>query len=86
MRQVRMFQEDTLMSKGENQATRQLAISLSVIMFGLLVTGNTVFAQNSVEQAFIRGQNVQPAYEGWDRNPDGSYNLYFGYLNRNLRE
>ena len=86
MRQVRMFQEDTLMSKGENQATRQLAISLSVIMFSLLVTGNTVFAQNSVEQAFIRGQNVQPAYEGWDRNPDGSYNLYFGYLNRNLKE
>ena len=74
------------MIKGGSQTTRQLAISLSAIMFSLLVTGSTVFAQNSVEQAFIRGQNVQPAYEGWDRNPDGSYNLYFGYLNRNLKE
>lgn len=33
-----------------------------------------------------RGQNVQPAYEGWDRNPDGTYNLYFGYFNRNWEE
>ena len=74
------------MIKGGSQTTRQLIISLSAIMFSLLVTGSTVFAQNSVEQAFIRGQNVQPAYEGWDRNPDGSYNLYFGYLNRNLKE
>ena len=57
-----------------------------LVTLSLLVTSSVAFAQNSVEQAFIRGQNVQPAYEGWDRNPDGSYNLYFGYLNRNLKE
>ena len=68
------------MIKGRSQTTRQLVISLAAIVLSLLVTGSTIFAQSSVEQAFIRGQNVQPAYEGWDRNPDGSYNLYFGYL------
>ena len=29
------------------------------------------------------GQNVVPAYEGWEENPDGSFNLLFGYFNRN---
>jgi hypothetical protein len=29
------------------------------------------------------GQSVQPIYEGWTKNPDGSYQLFFGYLNRN---
>lgn len=29
------------------------------------------------------GQSVQPIFEGWTKNPDGSYQLFFGYLNRN---
>jgi hypothetical protein len=29
------------------------------------------------------GQSVQPIFEGWTKNADGSYQLYFGYLNRN---
>ena len=32
------------------------------------------------------GQDVAPAFEGWERNPDGSYNFVFGYLNRNYQE
>jgi hypothetical protein len=35
---------------------------------------------------FARGQNVAPVFEGWERNADGSYNLVFGYLNRNYEE
>lgn len=29
------------------------------------------------------GQDVVPVYEGWERVPDGSFNMVFGYLNRN---
>lgn len=29
------------------------------------------------------GRNVAPAFEGWEQNPDGSFDLVFGYLNRN---
>jgi hypothetical protein len=29
------------------------------------------------------GQDVQPVFEGWARVPDGTFDLYFGYLNRN---
>lgn len=35
---------------------------------------------------FNSGQDVQPAFEGWSRNPDGSFSLHFGYLNRNWVE
>src|SRR5262245_37085061 len=31
-------------------------------------------------------QSVTPASEGWYRNPDGTFSLSFGYLNRNLKE
>jgi hypothetical protein len=32
------------------------------------------------------GQSVQPIFEGWTKNADGGYQLYFGYLNRNHAE
>ena len=38
------------------------------------------------ELKFNSGQSVQPAYEGWTQNPDGSRSMWFGYLNRNWQE
>ena len=38
------------------------------------------------QEIFDRGQNVVPVYEGWEANPDGSFTLVFGYLNRNYQE
>src|SRR5437016_4819091 len=32
------------------------------------------------------GQGVAPVYEGFDINADGSYNMWFGYMNRNYEE
>ena len=32
------------------------------------------------------GQSVQPVFEGWNQNPDGSFTMWFGYLNRNYEE
>src|SRR5262245_48791853 len=32
------------------------------------------------------GQTVTPAFEGWYHNPDGSFSISFGYLNRNAEE
>ena len=31
-------------------------------------------------------QNIAPVYEGFEKNPDGSFNLLFGYYNRNWEE
>jgi hypothetical protein len=35
---------------------------------------------------YLKGQNVQPVFEGWMRNADGSIDMVFGYLNRNYVE
>ncbi len=35
---------------------------------------------------YSSGQDVVPVFEGWDRNPDGSFNMVFGYMNRNYEE
>ena len=39
---------------------------------------------NSVRYA--RGQSLQPVFEGWEKNPDGTFSMWFGYLNRNYEE
>jgi hypothetical protein len=36
--------------------------------------------------SYLKGQNVSPAFEGWEENPDGSFNMLFGYMNRNWEE
>ena len=35
---------------------------------------------------FNAGQSVVPYFEGWIRNPDGTFDLVFGYFNRNWQE
>jgi hypothetical protein len=32
------------------------------------------------------GQGVAPVYEGYDVNPDGTFNMWFGYMNHNYEE
>ncbi len=36
--------------------------------------------------SYTRGQNVAPAYEGWEEHADGSRYFVFGYMNRNWEE
>src|SRR5436305_4313346 len=46
-------------------------------------------AQNASQLVNLRhwsGQAVAPVYEGFDINADGSYNMWFGYMNRNYEE
>jgi hypothetical protein len=35
---------------------------------------------------FNSGQSVVPYFEGWIRNPDGTFDLVFGYFNRNWQQ
>ena len=35
---------------------------------------------------YNRGQNIQPIFQGWSPNPDGSFEMHLGYLNRNYLE
>ena len=60
---------------------RWLGVSLSVALM------LPVFSPSAGAQVTYRtGQNVQPSYEGWVKNSDGSYDLVYGYYNRNEEE
>jgi hypothetical protein len=67
------------MSVRNRVATSCLTVALGVLLW----TPGTVAAQGLT---FNKGQSVSPAFEGWSNNPDGSFNLIFGYMNRNWEE
>jgi len=64
------------------------ALRLSTILTAVATL--PVLAQSGVSQLVTvrhaSGQGVAPVYEGFDVNPDGSYDMWFGYMNRNYEE
>ena len=56
-------------------------LSAAIVTAALLASAATAAAQT-----YRSGQNLQPVFEGWEENPDGSFNMVFGYLNRNYEE
>src|SRR5438874_692730 len=43
-------------------------------------------AQSTASTHYLRGQSIQPVYEGWEKNSDGTVSMWFGYFNRNWDE
>lgn len=59
----------------------------ALLLGGLLAAGGWPAGEGAEAQTLHRfGQSVQPVYEGWNLNEDGSYTMWFGYLNRNYEE
>ena len=56
----------------------------SVVLAAVLLVGQLPTELPSTK--FTSGQDIQPYYEGWIRNKDGSFDLVFGYFNRNWQE
>jgi len=56
------------------------------LLFLVLLTAGAVGAGISGQVQYASGQDVAPAFEGWQQNPDGTYSFMFGYLNRNYEE
>jgi len=61
----------------------------AVALLLLLATPHRADAQANPDPfgfKFNSGQSLQPIFEGWAYNADGSISMYFGYLNRNYAE
>ena len=59
------------------------------IVLGLAVVGGATAQQlpTAIPQTkFQSGQDIQPYFDGWIRNRDGSVDMVFGYFNRNWQE
>ena len=55
-------------------------------VFAVLISGLAYTSASSQMLSYNSGQNVSPAFEGWEKNDDGSFNMMFGYMNRNWVE
>ncbi len=45
-----------------------------------------LMSSGATAQTYRSGQHIEPAFEGWRHNPDGTFNLMFGYMNENWEE
>lgn len=57
-----------------------------VALAAVVATACVALAPLCAQVALATGQNIAPVFEGWEPTPDGSFNLVFGYLNRNWEE
>lgn len=66
-----------------------LCLPILLASWGLVraaLPANGQSGQLPMEPLHDSGQSVIAAYEGWFKNPDGSFSMLFGYFNRNLKE
>lgn len=61
-----------------------LRVLAPVFMLALVIGSPGASAQTRLMQ--LTGETASPAYEGWWPNEDGSYKLFFGYMNSNWQE
>src|SRR5712671_2897514 len=59
------------------------ASALVLVALSFVFMSHTATAQSL---SYTKGQNVSPAYEGWEETADGSRYFLFGYMNRNWEE
>lgn len=62
--------------------TSRLVLVRCLVLAAVCLTAG----ESRAQQSFAAGQTIAPAYEGWERNEDGSFNLVFGYMNRNWEQ
>src|SRR5262245_47035930 len=66
-----------------NSRTRRIAVGLAVACLAAAGLSSPVAI---AQTRYASGQNVVPVFEGWEHNPDGSFTMVFGYMNRNYDE
>ncbi|MDO7672537.1 MAG: hypothetical protein MUQ42_03850, partial [OM182 bacterium] len=65
-----------------NVISRAKALLVAVIATLLSLLASPSLAQTSYQS----GQHIEPAYEGWRPNADGTFSFMFGYMNENWLE
>jgi hypothetical protein len=66
--------------------TRDWGIGRSLTIAVLCAVAGVCADQLPLEPPHDSGQSVTGAFEGWFKNPDGSFSLLLGYYNRNLKQ
>ena len=61
----------------------ELSMGMKFLLLGLLFLVTTPLLQ---AETFMQSRPVWPAFEGWRPDPDGTFNLMFGYMNENWEQ
>lgn len=56
------------------------------LLTALLLSGIAATVTAQTRFMVLNGETVSPAFEGWWKNDDGGYKLFFGYMNSNWEE
>ncbi|MEW6322048.1 MAG: hypothetical protein AB1635_13295 [Acidobacteriota bacterium] len=59
---------------------------LTLVAAASLLAAGAAATADAQSLTYSRGQNVSPAYEGWEEDADGRKYFVFGYMNRNWEE
>ena len=66
---------------------RRVCLVAAYFLAVILAATEGAYAQADPQNfQFNSGQTIQPVFEGWAHNADGSFEMHFGYLNRNYVE
>ena len=67
-----------------------MSLSKSKVVNGMLQAGIAVvlgmMALSASADTYLKGQHVEPAFEGWRQTESGTYMMIFGYQNENWEE
>jgi hypothetical protein len=63
---------------------RTAAARLTLAALAILLIGQ--WTGTGAQLSYSKGQNVSPAFDGWEQLADGSRYFLFGYMNRNWEE
>jgi len=66
----------------KSPAIRNAGFWFATALVGLLIAPSA----GAQSLTYSKGQNVAPAYEGWEQDADGTKYFLFGYMNRNWEE
>ena len=61
-------------------------LKIALVLSLAFAAGPIVPGAAAQSLTYTKGQNVAPAYEGWEQDADGTKYFLFGYMNRNWEE
>ena len=63
-----------------------LKSQLSIRQVAAFMAFSVLMTTGAFADTYRKGQHIEPAFEGWRPNPDGTFNFMFGYMNENWEE
>jgi autonomous glycyl radical cofactor GrcA len=72
------------MARGSKRLLQSAVLVAAVASLGIVFGLAGVHAQT--RYSYRSGQSINPAFEGWWENDDGSFSLFFGYMNTNWEQ